>query len=358
MDLGLFLDILHIPSTSGEERKLAEFLAERLPGSVEGHPEKAACQVLSFEVGDGTRNLLFDWSGTGKPAFVFCTHLDTVPPYIPPTVLDVHAGSVLPDGTLAEGDDQVILGRGSCDAKGQIFAMYTACRELEALNFRNFGLLLLAGEETGSFGAKAWTRDCPGGDFVLVGEPTDNSLVTAAKGTKSFAVTIHGTPCHSGYPEHGVSAVAKFVDFMNLLDAVDFPEDPVLGSTTWNVGMLRSDNPQNVLSPEVSFRLYFRTTFASDSRILQALEGICPEGTVVDALGGDDPMTYFSEVEGIPRRPVAFGSDAPRLTNFTRRAICGPGSILTAHTDREYVLRSELEKAVDQYIRIFKELNK
>lgn len=344
MDLGLFSEILNIPSTSGEERALAEFLSVRLAGPVEGFPQPAKCRVLRFEVGDGTENILFDWSDTGAPPFVYCTHLDTVPPCIPPTF-------------TSEGSDTLILGRGSCDAKGQIFAMYTACRRLEAEGFHDFGLLLLAGEETGSFGAKAWTRDCPGGDFVLVGEPTDNCLVTASKGTKAFAVTLHGTPCHSGYPENGESAVDKFVAFMNMLSAVEFPLDPDLGPTTWNVGKLRSDNPQNILSPEVSFRIYFRTTFASDSLILKALEGICPAGTEVEALGGDDPLHYFSEVPGIPGRPVAFGSDAPRLGKFPRRAICGPGSILTAHTDGEQVRLSELETAVEQYIRIFKSVN-
>lgn len=354
MDLGLFLEILNIPSLSGEERALAEFLAGRLAGPVEGFPEPARCRVSKFEVGDGTENLLFDWSGTGRPSFVFCTHLDTVPPYIPPKVLDVPKGSILPDGTVLERDDQLILGRGSCDAKGQVFAMYTACRHLEAQGHRDFGLLLLSGEETGSFGAKAWDRDCPGGNFVLVGEPTENCLATAATGTKAFAVTIRGTACHSGYPELGESAVAKFVECMNILGAVEFPEDPVLGATTWNVGRLRSDNPQNILSPEVTFRLYFRTTFATDTLILKVLEGICPDGTEVEALGGDDPLTYFHAVEGIPARPVAFGSDAPRLRKFARRAICGPGSIRTAHTADEQVLLSELETAARQYIRIYR----
>lgn len=383
MDPGLFLEILGIDSTSGSERRLAEFLAERLPGPVEGFPERAKCQVLKFEVGDGTENLLLDWSGTGKPSFVFCTHLDTVPPYIPPTVVPLQKGDALPEevlrvfrsGEAPEGgaardgeeaarsgeagrvtrDDVLIRGRGSCDAKGQLFAMYTACRELEAMGRKDFGLLLLAGEETGSFGAKAYSRDCPGGDFVLVGEPTDNCLVTAGKGTKAFGVTIHGRPCHSGYPEQGESAVEKFVDFMNMLAAVEFPVDPVLGPTTWNVGKLSSDNPQNVLSPEVRFRLYFRTTFASDTLIRKALEGICPAGTEVEAFGGDEPLEYFSAVGGIASKPVAFGSDAPGLVKFARRAICGPGSILTAHTAGEYVLLSDLEQAVRQDVAIFLE---
>lgn len=71
--LDLFGEVLRVDSTSGRERELAELLLERLEA-----PSKEA-----FEVGDGTLNLLLKWSD--KPKVVFCSHLDTVPPYIPPT---------------------------------------------------------------------------------------------------------------------------------------------------------------------------------------------------------------------------------------------------------------------------------
>lgn len=344
MDLELFLEILGVPSTSGDERTLAGFLKERL----------AAPCVHEYEVGDGTVNLLFDWSGTGRPSFVFCTHLDTVPPYIPPSVELVKAGDELPDGVFATADDTMVKGRGACDAKGQIFAMYNACLELQGEGFKDFGLLLLSGEETGSHGAIAYNRDNSGGGFVLVGEPTGNRLVTASKGTKAFEVTIPGKACHSGYPERGVSAVERFVDLMNTLKLVEFPEDPILGPTTWNVGDLVSSNPQNILSPEISFRIYFRTTFATDQLIQNKLLGACPPGTVIRSFGGDSPMRYFSEVEGIPSGPASFGSDAPRLEKFARRAILGPGSILTAHTDKEYILVGDIAAAVGRYVSVFK----
>ena len=344
MDLDFFLEILGIPSTSGEERRLALFLKEKFK----------APEVIEQEVGDGTLNLFFDWSGTGHPSFVFCTHLDTVPPYIAPSVELVRKGDILPDGRVSEMDDTIIKGRGSCDAKGQIFTMYNACQRLQEEGHKDFGLLLLSGEETGSFGAKAYSKDRPGGAFVLVGEPTDNCLATAAKGTKSFEVTIPGKACHSGYPEHGESAVEKFVDVMNKLRITRFPKDPVLGPTTWNVGDLMSGNPQNVLSPETRFRIYFRTTFKTDSSIQEKLLKACPTGTVIQAFGGDTPQEYFHSVKGIDSKPVSFGSDAPRLDRFVRRAICGPGSILVAHTDKEYVSVSEMEKAVRQDVMIFK----
>ena len=327
MDLDFFLEILGIPSTSGEERRLALFLKEKLK----------APEVIEQEVGDGTLNLLFDWSGTGHPSFVFCTHLDTVPPYIAPSVELVRKGEILPDGRVSEIDDTIIKGRGSCDAKGQIFTMYNACQRLQEEGYKDFGLLLLAGEETGSFGAKAYSKDRPGGAFVLVGEPTDNCLATAAKGTKSFEVTIPGKACHSGYPEYGESAVEKFVEVMNTLKIARFPKDPVLGPT-----------------PETRFRIYFRTTFKTDSSIQEKLLKACPTGTVIQAFGGDTPQEYFHSVKGIESKPVSFGSDAPRLDRFVRRAICGPGSILVAHTPKEYVSVSEMEKAVRQDVMIFK----
>ena len=328
---------------------MAEFLKDRLP--------LGDCAVRADEVGDGTLNLLFDWSGTGCPSFVFCTHLDTVPPYIPPEVVSVRKGDILPDGKAAEEDDTMVKGRGSCDAKGQIAAMYSACLRLYEEGFRDFGLLLLAGEETGSFGAKAYSKDRPGGRFVLVGEPTDNCLVTASKGTKSFEVTIPGKACHSGYPDQGRSAVDRFVRFYNALKMTRFPDDPVLGSTTWNIGKLMSDNPQNILSPEIRFRLYFRTTFVTDGFVEDILSGIFPHDASVTAFGGDTPLHYFHDVEGIETKAVSFGSDAPRINGFPMKAICGPGSILTAHTDKEYVLLYQLEKAEDQYLRIFKTIN-
>ncbi|MDT3356288.1 MAG: M20/M25/M40 family metallo-hydrolase [Bacteroidota bacterium] len=329
MDTRLFIEMLSIDSTSGQERAMGEFLVSCL--------KTPANTIETFEVGDGTINVLAKW---GEPKVYFCSHMDTVPPYIPPQL-----------------QSDRITGRGSCDAKGQVFAMFEACRRLEAEGRTGFALLVLSGEETGSFGAKAYTRDCQGGEIVIVGEPTDNRMVTASKGTKSFDVRILGKSCHSGYPERGVSAVERFIDFMEKVRTTGFPEDKVLGSTTYNVGLLSSPNQQNILSPELTFRIYFRTTFASDSAVCGFMESMKNEFTEITARGGDTPMEYLT-VAGIPQTTVAFGSDAPQLHKFSRRALCGPGSILVAHTPDEFVLLEDLEKAAGQYVKMYKELTK
>lgn len=370
MDTGLFFEMLERDSTTSCEGGLADFLAGRLDG-------QGRC-VETFEVESMRescppgvsvpKNVLVSW---GDPKVFFCTHLDTVPPYIAPV----------------EGPDQVVHGRGTCDAKGQISAMYEACKTLEAKGCTDFALLLLAGEETGSFGAKAFNgmfaqkyadRDI----VVIVGEPTDNCMASASKGTKSFEVTFRGEAFHSGYPEYGVSAVELFNDFMNALRSIVFPLDDVLGETTWNIGRLSSDNPQNILSDSLSCRVYFRTTFESDEMVCNVMKNIAgPDARLrfgkrtvqdgsdvvakgvaewqrrmtVKAFGGDTP-TMYETLEGFPTKPVAFGSDAPQLKLFRRKILCGPGSILVAHRDEERICLSEIGKAADNYVRMYEQL--
>lgn len=323
-DIELFRGVLSIDSTSGSERAIAELLHRRLEA-----PRKTL-----MEVGDGSLNLLLEW---GTPRVVFCTHMDTVPPYIPPRL-----------------DGEMVHGRGACDAKGQILALYTACKELEAAGESGFALLLLSGEETGSWGAKAFAKTDFRAPYLVIGEPTENRMVSASKGTKSFDLKFTGEAFHSGYPEFGRSAVDMFVDFVNTLRAHDFCVDPVLGATTWNVGLLSSDNPQNVLSPELTCRIYFRTTFISDAAVTEYMAGLGP-GIEVTPRGGDAPAEYLT-VDGIPSAPASFGSDAPHLSNFAHKAIIGPGSIRTAHRDDECVSLRDIETAVENCIRIFHSL--
>ncbi|MBR6345882.1 MAG: M20/M25/M40 family metallo-hydrolase [Bacteroidales bacterium] len=426
-ELSFFKEILSIDSTTGSERALSDFLADHFMSM------GAGAVLRRFEVGDGSENLLLSW---GEPKVVFCTHMDTVPPYIPPTFVSAaeaawraemsavavaaagaaaageapsgrvpeastpckasgalpegaaaQADEVLPEGAAAQADeeDAVIYGRGACDAKGQIVAMLKACLKLSDEGKSGFALLLLSGEETGSWGAKAFAKLPFEAPFLIVGEPTGGIPVSASKGTKSFDLSFRGIPFHSGYPEKGLSAVDLFIDFCNRLREVDFGDDPILGKTSWNIGLLRSDNPQNILSAELSCRIYFRTTFLSDGKVEAVLKEIAgltvsdradgaaagrvPEastpckvsgaqpaeaspGIDISARGGDAPAKYVVP-DGFPSKPAAFGSDAPHLKNFPHKIICGPGSILTAHRDDEQITTTEIDSAAASYIRMY-----
>ena len=382
--------MLEIDSTSGRERELADFLAERLLTQKNSlmRFDVESMRADTPEGCDIPQNLFFSW---GTPKVIFCSHLDTVPPYIPPHVCGSSAVGIdgdLNENSAASGNTEVpvckITGRGTCDAKGQIFAMWEACKALEDMGMTDFGLLLLAGEETGSFGAKAFNSVISGeagispDAWVIVGEPTDNCMATAAKGTKSFEVTFKGKAFHSGYPEYGESAIQYFNDFMNALRSIRFPYDDTLGETTYNIGKLSSDNPQKILSPELTCRVYFRTTFESDEMVCNVMKNMAgpdarlrfgrpkvqdgsdivakelapwQKAMTVEPFGGDNP-TRYETFEGFETKPVSFGSDAPQLTKIPHRILCGPGSIHVAHRPDEYINIEDIETAVHNYIKM------
>ena len=68
--------------------------------------QELGATVVEQPVGPGRTNLLALW---GRPRVLFSTHLDTVPPFLPP-----------------HWEGEQLCGRGACDAKGQIVAQLMA----------------------------------------------------------------------------------------------------------------------------------------------------------------------------------------------------------------------------------------
>jgi acetylornithine deacetylase len=313
----LFTDILNIDSTSGKENALADFICENYM------PEGAGLKI--YRTNEGRKNLLFHW---GKPVITFCTHIDTVPPYIPPKI-----------------EDDVIYGRGSCDAKGQIACMYQVCNELFNSGEKDFALLLLAGEEDGSKGAKAVNDKITDCKFVIIGEPTENKQIEASKGTLLVKVKAKGRSCHSGYPEIGESASEKLIFFLHRIKMFSFPNGDSLGHTTFNISDLSSDSAMNVLPMEASCKLYFRTTRTSHDQIEGLLKSLAGDLVEIEVSHGDKPFEFYT-VDGLETSTASFGTDAPSLTNLGKKILYGPGSILSAHNKDEHIKTDDMKRAV------------
>ena len=319
------IKIMNIDSTSGMEAELSCYIAEHMyvPG--------ATLEIQ--EVGDGGTNLFYKW---GTPEIIFCTHLDTVPPFIAPVLAD-----------------NCVYGRGACDAKGQIITLVNVCRGLHSEGESNFGLLLVSGEEIGSKGAKAANKLIKGCKYVIICEPTENKLIKAGKGIQLYGVQIRGVSCHSGYPQFGDDAIDSMRLFLNRLAAVDFPPDQILGSTTYNIGLLSAENAYNVLPDLVNFKIYFRTTPASSHLIESILNGIIDNRTTITKIREDEPF-YYHYIEGFQSDIVAFGCDGPCLTSLGKCLLYGPGSIRVAHTNDEFINVSDIEKAIFDLKQIYK----
>ena len=54
-------------------------------------------------------------------------------------------------------------------------------------------------------------------------------------------------------------------------------------------------------------------------------------------------------LQGLPTMVAAFTTDIPSLGNWGEPLLLGPGSIHVAHTDGEFIEKSELQEAVELY---------
>ena len=168
-------ELVEIESTTYHEGRVGEFLAEFL-GARDWAVEKMAVPQPA-DGAEGPRWNVYAGPREGSPDLVFSTHMDTVPPYIP-----------------FREDDEFLYGRGVCDAKGIMAAQVAAAEKLRAEGFK-VGLLYVSGEERDSAGAKVANQHPKGSKYLVNGEPTENRLALASKGSlRTTLERVRGPP--------------------------------------------------------------------------------------------------------------------------------------------------------------------
>jgi acetylornithine deacetylase len=330
----VFMDVLELTralvaleTPTGSEQAATDLL--------DGVLRRAGYRTVRQPVSAGRDNL---YAYRERPELVFSTHLDTVPPYLP----------------LTE-DGDAIRGRGSCDAKGLAAAMIAAAERLAGAGERRVGLLFVVGEENGSDGAKAAADFGPRGRFLINGEPTDNRLSVGQKGTLRVDLTATGRAAHSGYPEEGSSAIAALLDTIERIRHLPLPHDPLLGPSTLNLGLVSGGVAPNVIPPHATAQLLVRTVEPTGPLKAAIRERLAPGVSV--AFPVELP---FHKAGGAPpgwdTTVVSFASDLPFLAGWGEGYQLGPGNIRVAHTAEEHILKSDLLRGVDLYVRLATDL--
>lgn len=286
--------------------------------------------VTEQPVAAGRTNVLATW---GRPRVLFSTHLDTVPPYLPPR-LEVEA----------------LHGRGACDAKGQIVAQLAAVKTLLAEGREGLAWLGVVGEETDSAGAAAalGLADRLQDLRVLInGEPTELKLATGQRGVQHVCLHCRGRAAHSGSPQLGHNATWPLLDWLQRLREQERPVDPLLGPELWNLGLLQAGEALNSVPAQAEAHLMARVV--PGSTFLAEVQRLAPpEGSVELRL--DEPADLYPTVPGFEHAAMPFGSDAPALRALVPDrtvVLAGPGSITVAHTLDEHLRLADLEAGVD-----------
>jgi acetylornithine deacetylase len=327
--LDLTKKLMEIPSISGDEKAVGFFLRDYL--------ESLGWTVELQAVSENQNNVIAYLNDS--PRVFLSTHMDTVPPFIPPTE-----------------DDEKIYGRGSCDAKGIIAAQIVAAETLRREGITEIGLLYTVEEERSSAGAKVANdhRLAVKCEYLINGEPTDNDLAIGSKGTFRFNIVTNGKAAHSAYPEEGESAIEKLIEILRDILKTEFPNDEFFGETTVNIGTIEGGLALNVIPPNATAGIAVRLT-TPRAEIEPLLQQIVGDRGSIDVLSCSEPVKMLA-VEGFNQKTVRFTTDIPYLTNWGQPLLLGPGSILVAHTKNEYVRKNDLADAVGLYVMLVRKL--
>jgi acetylornithine deacetylase len=323
--------LMAIESTSGAEGALIDAFGEALAAR--------GWAVTLIPVTTGRHDLLCT-SGTG-PFVTLSTHLDTVPPFIPPS-----------------RDARNLYGRGACDAKGIAAAMLCAAERLRAADIP-IAMLFVVGEETthdGAHAADAWLQREGFASLALVnGEPTESTLALGTKGAMRILVRTTGEAAHSAYPHLGRSATLALVQLLASLRDVSLPTDELLGETTVNIGRLSGGVADNVVAPSAEARLMARLVTDADDTWARLVRW-AGDRAILER-GIEVPAVRLGTLPGFPTSVVAFATDIPAMPNWGTPYLYGPGSIHVAHRGDEFIELDELRASVEAYERIALELH-
>ncbi|VDN01639.1 unnamed protein product [Thelazia callipaeda] len=277
------------------------------------------------------------------PRYVMNTHMDTVPPYIPPAC----------DGTK-------VTGRGANDAKGQLAVMVFAAQKIAEEDPKlaeNIGLLLVVSEELDHIGMVEANNLGLVPEFFMIGEPTELKFGRLQKGAVKVVLKVHGKAAHSGYPHMGDSAIDKLLDILHDIRMHEWPSDDTFGPTTVNIGLISGGEALNALAEHASAAIFFRVT-TSTTDILKQLETIVNERAEIDqSFGKNEPILLSAPPPPYDSEVVAFNTDLPYFIarNKLKAAyLFGAGSITNAHSRDEHVFVEDLKKAVEVHIALFK----
>ncbi len=319
-------ELLAIDSSSGSEGRIIDYVSRWLVAR--------GWNVTVQEVTPGRGNV---WASRAGGGVTMSTHLDTVPPYVPPRV---------------EGSR--LCGRGACDAKGILAAMLAAADNLATSGEERVDLLLVVGEEQGSDGARAANRLPATSRFLINGEPTESKLALGAKGSLRVTLRTRGREAHSAYPQLGRSAIEPMLALLPTLDQVKLPTDARLGDSTVNLGVIRGGTEANIIPGSCEAQLMFR--LVGDVDVIKERLERWVAGRAEVTYGSYIPPQLFHTIPGFETTAVSYTTDIPLLDHWGTPLLFGPGSILVAHTPDEYIDLDELRGAVGAYERLVRAL--
>jgi succinyl-diaminopimelate desuccinylase len=297
-------------------------------------------------------------------------------------ILAPHLDTVSAEDFRPRIDKGRMYGRGACDTKGSVAAMFAALLELAADRDRpretELMFVGLMDEENGQEGSRAFAKSRIKGDLAIIGEPTETRVVTAHKGDLWLKLVTKGRAAHGARPELGDNAVHQMARVIDILERKYQRElrkrrHAVLGNPTINVGAVRGGTQPNIVPDRCEIDVDRRTIPGEKDSAVQReiVEFVRAHGSKVQlinsktgactALETDTKLPLvkqFMEVAGQSEAVgVDFFCDATIIASGgTPSVVFGPGNIAQAHTADEWISLRSLKRATALLVRFLRSL--
>jgi len=333
------------------EQAIADFLAT--VGA------RAGLDVELQQVSPGRPNLIARLAprGTPKHRILLAPHLDTVP------AADDQYTPVAKMGRLH--------GRGACDTKGSVAAMFSAMCELAHGDRRPAETEVyfagLVDEESAQAGSRALVNGGFKADLGIIGEPTRLSVVSAHKGNIWIRVQTSGKAAHGATPQLGRNAVHAMAGIVEAFEG-DYRtqlakrKHPLLGTPTSNVGVIKGGTQANIVPANCYIDVDRRTLPGeSEADVRREVKELLKKHKLKAEFSFLKPSSCLP-METDPGLPLvrqfmkSVGQSKPQGAQFycdasvfsaagTPSVVFGPGDIAQAHTVDEWIELDQLERA-------------
>ena len=246
-------ELIKIPSdeTAGE-KEVCEYL--------ESYLKSLGMKVRLQEVLPNRPNIIAEVIGddVGR-SIMFNGHVDTVP------IGDIKKWSMDPYSAIIK--DNKLFGRGSTDMKGSIASMIIAMKFIMN-NVKKFnGKIIFTGvmaEETTGLGTQKIVEENIKADMAVVGEPSDEKIYRAHKGTMWFNLSTYGKLEHSS--ESNSKSNNAIINMMKLIMEInkiskelETIENNLVGHPSINVGLIDGGTKQNMIADSCRISIDRRT---------------------------------------------------------------------------------------------------
>lgn len=341
---------------------------------VEAYLESHGVDSVRVPTADGLKASLFATIGpVGLGGIALSGHTDVVP---------VTGQNWSTDPFKLVERDGKLYGRGACDMKAYLACVLAMVPQFKAAQLKvPVHIAFSYDEEVGCTGVRPMVaelgKSLPLPRYVMVGEPTEMSVVDAHKGPMRWRVDLTGKASHSALPHLGVNAITYAGRLLGELERLenelkamtpDARFDPPYN--TLQVTELEGGTASNIVPVPCWFGWEVRRLPGFDAGALDArfrkladacaaeMQRAAPETGIAVTITNQVPAFQADTASGIvpltlklaqqnDTFAVCYATEASLFQlGGTPAIVCGPGNIAQAHTPDEFIRVEELAKCL------------